>query len=93
MPPWQEPTVNQAELAAAFRRLEALQAAAAEAGPAVAALVALAVERGEAKPYKSIGLTQAVFYWIQQQPLEPPAPLQTAHNDPAHDAIIRWCLR
>jgi hypothetical protein len=35
------------------------------AAQTVAALVELANERGEAKPYKSIGLTTAVALWVK----------------------------
>jgi hypothetical protein len=93
MPPWQESVVTQAELAAAFRKLEALQDAAAEAGPAIDALLEVTRASGEPRPYHALGINQAIAYWCRNQAINPAAPLQPAHNDPAHDAIIRWCLR
>jgi hypothetical protein len=82
--------MNQSELAAAFRRLEALQAAAAEAGPAIDRLLELTRANGEPRPYHALGINQAIAAWCRNQALSAPAPLQAAHNDPAHDAIIRW---
>jgi hypothetical protein len=93
MPPWQEPVVNQAELAAAFRRLEALQAAAAGAGPAIDRLLEATRSSGEPRPFHALGINQHIAAWCRSQALNPAAPLQTAHNDPAHDAIIRWVRR
>jgi len=69
--------VTQSELAAAFRRLEALQAAAGEAGPAIDALLAATRASGEPRPYHALGINQAIAYWCRNQALKPPAPLQT----------------
>ena len=85
--------MTQAELAAAFRKLEALQAAAAEAGPAIDRLLELTRANGEPRPYAVLGITVAVAGWCRSQAINPAAPLQPAHNDPAHDAIIRWVKR
>ena len=85
--------MTQAELAAAFRRLEALQDAAAEAGPAIDALLEATRASGEPRPYHALGINQHVAAWCRNQALRPPAPLQAAHDDPAHDAIIRWVRR
>ena len=85
--------MTQAELAAAFRKLEALQAAAAAAGPAIDALVELTRSSGEPRPYHALGINQHIAAWCRSMAINPAAPLQTAHNDPAHDAIIRWVRR
>ena len=82
--------MNQAELAAAFRRLEALQAAAAEAGPAIDALLEATRASGELRPYHALGINQHIAGWCRSMAINPAAPLQAAHNDPAHDAIIKW---
>ncbi|MFZ4805342.1 MAG: hypothetical protein ACOYLI_11870 [Synechococcus lacustris] len=84
---------NAAELAAAFRKLEALQAAAAAAGPAIDALLEATRASGESRPYAVLGITVAVAAWCRSQAINPAAPLQAAHNDPAHDAIIKWVRR
>jgi hypothetical protein len=82
--------VNQAELAAAFRKLEALQAAAAEAGPAIDALLEATRASGESRPFHALGINQHIAAWCRSLAINPPAPLQAAHEDPAHAAIIRW---
>ena len=84
---------NAAELAAAFRAIEALQAAAAAAGPAIDALVELTRASGEPRPFHALGINQHIAAWCRSLAINPAAPLQTAHNDPAHDAIIRWVRR
>ena len=85
--------MTQAELAAAFRKLEALQDAAAAAGPAIDALLELTRASGELRPYHALGINQHIAAWCRSLAINPAAPLQTAHNDPAHDAIIRWVRR
>ena len=82
--------MTQAELAAAFRKLEALQAAAAAAGPAIDRLLEATRASGESRPYHALGINQHIAAWCRGLAINPAAPLQTAHNDPAHDAIIRW---
>ena len=85
--------MTQAELVDAFRKLEALQAAAAEAGPAIDRLLEATRASGESRPFHALGINQHIAAWCRSMAINPAAPLQTGHNDPAHDAIIRWVRR
>lgn len=56
-----------AEMAEHFARIDALQAAAAAAAPAIDALVAVAKQRGERNPYKLVGVTLPVATWCRRE--------------------------
>ena len=56
-----------AEMADHFARIDALQAAAAQAAPAIEALVAVARQRGERSPYKLVGVTLPVATWCRKE--------------------------
>lgn len=56
-----------AEMAEHFARIDALQAAAAHAAPAIDALVAVARQRGERSPYKLVGVTLPVATWCRKE--------------------------
>ena len=86
--------MNQAELAAAFRRLEALQAAAGEAGPAIDALLELTRASGEPRPFHVLGINQHVAYWCRNQALKPPTPLQAGPDgEELGDLLLAWARR
>ena len=86
--------MTQAELAAAFRRLEALQDAAADAGPAIDALLELTRASGEPRPFHVLGINQHVAYWCRNQALKPSAPLQAGPDgEELGDLLLAWARR
>ena len=86
--------MTQSELAAAFRRLEALQAAAGEAGPAIDLLLDATRESGESRPFHMLGITQHVAAWCRNQALKPPAPLQAGPDgEELGDLLLAWARR
>ena len=86
--------MTQAELAAAFRKLEALQDAAAEAGPAIDRLLEATRANGESRPYAVLGITVAVAGWCRSQAINPAAPLQAGPDgEELGDLVLAWVRR
>jgi hypothetical protein len=86
--------VTQSELAAAFRKLEALQAAAAEAGPAIDALLEATRASGELRPYHALGINQHIAGWCRSLAINPAAPLQAGPDgEELGDLLLAWARR
>ena len=86
--------MNQTELAAAFRKLEALQDAAAEAGPAIDALLELTRANGELRPFHALGINQHIAAWCRSLAINPAAPLQAGPDgEELSDLLLAWVRR